>query len=261
MGHHSSIRISLGAVAVLCTIATGHAQETTPSLAQTTPAHATDRATILMRREAKAKIAERERVFDRIKQVLSRVPAPVAAPNAVQGIGLVQFDPLAGRVDVLRVNQGINRFIMIQRLPTLEVADDDDADPNLGALPKFVVAEQTFEHCVFGSLGGRDSARKLLEAFQTRRIESIVQQQHLSPDKEKKLVLAARGDLKRLFDRVEESRKQFDLVRTDINRCRLFLQELQPIDRAMRQNLLDDESIFAKTLRRMIKDDDGRRAN
>lgn len=203
MRHNSSIRIWLGPVGVLSMIAAGHAQETSSPHSQTQRSGALDRATALMRRESEARIAERERVFDRIKEL---APAPVPAANVDREI------VLRNRAELLRANRGVNGLLVIQVLPTPEVVHDDDAEGNAPAQPKIVVAEQSFDRYMFGSFGGRDPARRSLESPQVRRVETIVRQHHLNADQEQKLLLAARGDVKRIDDQRGQRRSLSEVI-------------------------------------------------
>ncbi len=228
MAKDSGNRTSLSLVAVLCMVVPAHAQETRASLAEPKPARSRDRATELMRREAEAMIAEREKVFARLKE-LSPAPAPAPLP----------------------VGAWTEPVILLERLPTLR--DGDEADV-IAPPPKFVVAAQTFDCYILGGTGGLDLSRAYLESILTGRIEAIDRQRRLNPDQKTKLVLAGRGDIKRLFDRIEDERKQFELLRTDIRGCQRFLRELEPLWRTRRQTF-DDGSLFAKTLKKMVEED------
>jgi len=204
-----------------------------------------------MRREAEARTAERARVFARLRELS---PVFVEAPRTRPEIVL---QPLADEVRVWRAN----RIFGLQRLPMVQEENDDDgeADVNAPAEPRFVIAHRTFDRYVFGSLGGPESARILIESLQSQRIDSLVRQHRLSPDQKDKLVLAARGDVKRLYDGIDDARRQFELLRTDVDRCRRFLQTLQPLQHTLRLEL-DSESLVAKTLKKIVEsDDDGAR--
>jgi hypothetical protein len=226
MKQDSRIRTSLTLVAVLCLIAPAHAQETRASPAEPKPARSRDRATELIRREAAARAAEREKAFARLKEL---APAPARAP-----------------VGVWIVNPGI----LLEELPTPQ--DDDEADVIAPPPPRFVVAEQTFNQYILGGTGDPDS-RAHLESILTRRIEAIDRQRRLTPDQKTKLLLAGRGDIKRLFDRIEDERRQFELLRTDFRACQRFLRELRPLARTMQQGPFDDGSLFAKTLKTILE--------
>jgi hypothetical protein len=246
--------IWLVSVTIFTMLATGPAQEPAILHPQTKPAHAVDRATVLIRREAEAKAAERARMFDRVKEML---PPAIVAPERGP---VIMFEPLGGARPIRA-----NRLAVAGRLVMMELQADEhdedvdaEADENSPARPRLVVAEQSFELAVFRSTGGgAEMARRSIESFQTRRIEQIVRKHRLSPDLQSKLVLAARGDVKRVFDQIDDSRRQFELLRTDVNRCRNFLRELQPFDAVVRQSLYDTGTLFAKTLKKILEEDGG----
>jgi hypothetical protein len=248
MMYNFSRGASLFPIAVLCTVATGDAQEPSISDAQGRPSRAIDRATVLIRREVLARTAERAREFDLVKEL---APVPAAAPPADP---LVLFErlPNAGPIRA-------NHVVGARGLRLMEPQEGDngeDADGNSPAQPQIVVAEQSFELRVFRFTGGDAStARKLIESFQTNRIEKIAREHRLSPDEKSKLILAARGDLKRVFDRIDESRKQFRLLRTDFNRCRDFLLDLQPFHLIVSQSLDEPDTLLAKTLKKITAAD------
>ncbi len=229
MEQHPCIPISLSVVALLCAIVPAHTQDTRSLLAEPNLARHRDRATELMRREAEAIIAEREKAFARHKEL-----APVPAPARV-GVWTGQA------------------VIVLDRLLTPR-DHDDDADVIAQPQPKFVVAEQTFDRCIFGSTGGLDLSRAFMESTLTGRIRAIDQKRRLTTNEKTKLVLAGRGDIKRLFDQIEDQRKQFVLLKTDLRGCQRFLQDVQPLWRTMRR-VFDDGSLFAKTLKKMVEDD------
>ncbi len=237
MKQDSRTRPALGLVFVLGMIAPAHAQETRASRTETKRARSVDRATELMRREAEAINAEREKLFKRLKE-LSPTPAPARAPAPARV-------PVGAWV--------VHPFIMVEQLPTLP--DDDEADVIARQQPKFVVARQTFDTYIFGSTGDLDSWRAHLESILTRKIAEIDRQRRLDPDQKTKLVLAGRGDIKRLFDRIEVERKQFEALRTDLRACQRFLRELPPLGRIMPQGPFDAESLFAKTLKKILEED------
>jgi hypothetical protein len=143
-------------------------------------------------------------------------------------------------------------------IPLLRVLDEqdqeDEQDENAPAERRFVVAEETFDRWLFGSTGDAESGRAYLETLLQRKLNDVNLVRELTPVQRKKLVLAGRGDIKRLFDRIEEERKEFRLVRTDSDRCGRFLQELQPLRVTIRQGPFEFGSIFAKTLKKMLDD-------
>jgi hypothetical protein len=256
MASHLGTCASLGIVALLNISVCAQAQEPV-SVTEPKPAQALDRATVLIRREVQAISAERERVFARLREL---APAPGVAAR-------VQPEIVLQRLDDAKAMEAI-RFLAIQRIRMVEADgdendDDDDnqADANAPRRARFIIARESFDRRLFGGLGVHDSSLAFVEALQSQRIEAIVRQHRLGPDQKEKLVLAARGDVKRLSDRIDDARRQFELLRTDFDRCRRFLQTLQPLQNALRQDLaLDAESLVAKTLKRILQEGDGGRA-
>jgi hypothetical protein len=183
-----------------------------------------DIANEAMRKEAEADQARREQGFARLEALK---PAP--------------------REEVRIGPAGILLFRVLD-----EQDQEDDQDENPPAERRFVVAEETFDRWLFGSTGDAESGRAYLETLLQRKLNDINLVRELTAAQRKKLILAGRGDIKRLFDRIEEERKEFRLVRTDSDRCGRFLQELQPLRVTIRQGPFELESIFAKTLKKML---------
>jgi hypothetical protein len=177
-----------------------------------------------MRKEAEADQARREQGF-------ARLEALKPAPREEMRIGPA----------------GIPLFRVLD-----EQDQEDDPDGNAPAERRFVVAEETFDRWLFGSTGDAESGRGYLEILLRRKVEDVNQARELTPIQRKKLVLAGRGDIKRLFDRIEEERKEFHRIRTDPDRCGEFLRELQPLRVTIRQGPFEFGSIFAKTLKKML---------
>jgi hypothetical protein len=68
----------------------------------------------------------------------------------------------------------------------------------------------------------------------------------------KKLLLAGKGDIKRFFDKVEEKRRKFDQLRTNQNRVGEIYQELLPLQTAYRSGLFEADSLYGKTLKKVL---------
>jgi hypothetical protein len=80
-------------------------------------------------------------------------------------------------------------------------------------------------------------------------------QEHKLTDRQRaKLKLAGRGDIKRFFDRVEESRIDFEVQRQTFRTGRTALLRLDPLLQVYREGPFGDGSLFAKTLRRISDD-------
>ena len=74
----------------------------------------------------------------------------------------------------------------------------------------------------------------------------------LTPVQKKKLEVAGRGDMKRLFDRFEEARERFRRVNRDFNQVLPIAQELGEFRQAPQAYLFGNESMLAKTLKNTL---------
>jgi hypothetical protein len=176
-----------------------------------------------MRQEVELYRAEREQVFEKIKNLR---PAPQQALGVVAG-GIV-----------------IREF-------QVEPADDEK-DGEKQQAPRVIVAAESFDRWLFGSTGDVESGHSYMESILKRKIVELDQMRRLTVAEKKKLLLAGRGDIKRLFDRIEEERKEFELVRMDTDQCERFLLDLSPLRVTIHQGPFDFQSIFAKTCRKML---------
>jgi hypothetical protein len=197
-----------------------------------------DPATGAMRREAEAGRKQKRDAFDRIKAL----PAP---PRE-------QLQPVARAIPFQRGRIVVMpRGIVVRRLLDLPPQGDSDED-NGPKVPPSIVSEETFDQVVFGSTGDVASGRVYLEKILEGKIGVVAQVRRLSPAQKKRLSLAGRGDIKRLFDQIEEERKEFQGVRDDLDRCVKFRGGLRPLQLALRQGPFEFDSIFAKTLKKML---------
>jgi hypothetical protein len=144
--------------------------------------------------------------------------------------------------------------IMSASLDTGQSAAAQDADqPEDVKAPARPAARRTirltdgqFDRLVFGSDGDADSARMISQARLASRITCLDQVCGLSQPQRRKLELAGRGDIKRLFDRIEGTRAQFLRIELDNDFIRRAVEEMQALERAYR-TLFEDDSLFAKT--------------
>jgi hypothetical protein len=187
-----------------------------------------DPAAEAMRREAEAATRQRLEAFARIRAL----PAPAAPVQPARPVF-------------------VGRGILVEDLLE-EPAEEDGAEEDKPKPPRPVISRRTFDRVVFGSTGDADSGRAYLERILSGKIRTVEQVCRLTPAQAKRLLLAGRGDLKRLFDRIEEERKEFERLRGDVDRCVDFLRELRPLQIALRQGPFEFGSIYAKTLRKML---------
>ena len=226
MGYDPAMRFS---IAVACVVLTSTAplalaQARVPARPAPCVSRPAEIAKEAMRKEAEADKTRREQDFARIEALK---PAP--------------------RQEVVIGPAGISMLRVLD-----EQDQEDEPDENAPAERRFVVAEETFDRWLFGSTGDAESGHAYFEILLQRRLNDVNLVRELTPLQRKKLVLAGRGDIKRLFDRIEEERKEFHLVRTDFDRCGRFLRELQPLRVTIRQGPFEFGSIFAKTLKKML---------
>ena len=128
--------------------------------------------------------------------------------------------------------------------------DDDDDEPVAPVVQQhFMIDDSNFEINTFGNLRTADAARAQFNRFFTLQTDEIERACDLTPAQKGKLLLAARGDMKRFFDRVEEKRKAFQVARTDQQKYQEFFQSLTPIRQAIAKGLFGDGSLFSKTIR------------
>ena len=147
--------------------------------------------------------------------------------------------------------------------PVLSGADDDD-DPPAGdvQLNREVVVDATaIDQWIFQENQQRKGVQKILSAAAARArinaqlkatLDELEQVSRLSEAQRQQLALAARGDIKRFFDQVEEIRKTFLAAKNDQNQVNLVWQEARSLQQQFARGLFDDESLFSKTLRKTL---------
>lgn len=158
--------------------------------------------------------------------------------------------------------------------PTRADDDDDDVKPVAGAR-QFNITEQNFEQMVFGaaaseswvvvengvrqvvteSLSAAGMARKRMESAIDSELQWIEGRCRLTDVQKKKLRLAGRGDIGSFFSRAEELRAKV-VGRTLGRQEYMELSMEMSLLRMTTQNcLLGEASLFRKTLRRTLDDE------
>ena len=133
--------------------------------------------------------------------------------------------------------------------------DEEEEEPvrNIEAQAVRIVRmnEANFEQWVFGNMGGGNAGmvRNKLETRLELQVDDVERSCGLTPVQKKKLLVAGYGDIKRLFDRIEEMRKKFDKIKNQQNALGMIWQEVQPLQNAVNSGLSGEGSIFAKALR------------
>jgi hypothetical protein len=157
------------------------------------------------------------------------------------------------------------RFITLEQ-PAAARAEDQD---ELGGPPEERPAQQpamplnlraavleraNFDRWVFGDGVGEVARRERLNSRIWKKVESVSKKRALTAAQESKLWLAGHGDIKRFFDRVEASRRDFEAVRKNFNVGFRFLSLLDPLCQEYEEGPFGNDSLFAKTLRKIEND-------
>jgi hypothetical protein len=135
------------------------------------------------------------------------------------------------------------------RATRAQVEVEPKPEENAAPPGRIVGREQDFDRWVFSLVRGTDAARVRLETILATRVEKIARRSALTEVQKKKLLLAGRGDIKRLFDRVDEMKANLKGDAEDQKKLMGFLEEmrLQRID--ARGDVFGEGSIFAKALK------------
>jgi hypothetical protein len=99
-------------------------------------------------------------------------------------------------------------------------------------------------------MGGAGVARNKLDSALALRIDDVDRLCGVTEAQKKKLQLAGRGDIKRFFDRVDETKRKFQVAQN--NQFNNIWQEIQPLQTELNSGLFGDDSFFAKTVKRTL---------
>ena len=144
-------------------------------------------------------------------------------------------------------------------------ADDDD-DPPVGNAQKnhVVVEDSIFDRWVFQDnqpVEGRNrngdaaTGRARINLQLKAMLDDLVQVCQLNDSQQQKLALAARGDMTRFFDQVEEVRRKYLAVKDDQNRMNEVWPQISSLQQQFSRGLFGDKSLFAKILRKTLTDE------
>ena len=138
-------------------------------------------------------------------------------------------------------------------------ADDDDEKPPIVAPQQllYLVNETMFNRTVYGTLTP-ERAREKLESVLSLRIASVERSSAISRAQKERLALAGRGDIKRIFDRIED-RKGVLNRQIDQEEYRRLIQELRPIQLLWLQDPFREGSYFSKALKMTLEEGQAKR--
>jgi hypothetical protein len=139
-----------------------------------------------------------------------------------------------------------------------DIVDDGPQANNVEIEANPGLNDATFDQWVFGNsmqMANASAARVQIEKSLDLQIASVNGVCPISEAQRKKLRLAGRGDVKRFFDKVEEKRTRFNLVKKDQNKIGEFYQEVIPLQAMLNAGLFREGSLFFKTLQSTLNDE------
>jgi hypothetical protein len=114
------------------------------------------------------------------------------------------------------------------------------------------VIGREFDQRVSGRVPGINEVRDRYESALKSRIDRTVRLYGLSEAQKKKLQLAGRGDIKRLLDRVEDTRKKARMPARDADEFQAVVPDDRPLHLMPIGELFGEGSLFAKTLKTTV---------
>jgi hypothetical protein len=266
MRHHLTLILGLGLAGMLV-MTCGAAAQVKPvpapaQLKETQPRAPVDAATRAMRREAEANAKKRERIFAKLHGLEPLGAQPVAGLE-LQRLRANEAAEVALRAQRIRARIAVMdgglliRGEVVAPEPEKPPGDEDEAEdienenrPPLPLRQKVIVASENFDQWLFsGDTIGERRAR--LNDNLRRTIERVDPARRLTTVQRQKLELAGRGDIKHFFDQVEAKRREFEQIRTDLQKCRAFARTLRPLRAAYVTGPFHEGSLFAKVLKTM----------
>jgi hypothetical protein len=108
--------------------------------------------------------------------------------------------------------------------------------------------DENFDQWIFQQDRNPAGARRRLDSSLILHLEAIDRSSQLTEAQREKLRLAARGDIKRFFDRYETAKQKFQLVKDDQQKMQQIWQDISPLQTSMQAGLFDGDSLFYKSL-------------
>ncbi|MFM9964746.1 MAG: hypothetical protein ACKV2Q_26365 [Planctomycetaceae bacterium] len=160
--------------------------------------------------------------------------------------------------------------------------DEDDFAPPVAGERQIMITEQQFDQMVFGgrqtiqqrvvvqkangeqgvAFVPQDVAqtsvadfRKRMETNANVEIETVARQVLLTEAQKKKLKLAVRGDIEQFISRVAELRPKLTSKPMTPQEYAEFIRELQPLRMTQQFGVIGENSLFRKTLRNTLNDE------
>jgi hypothetical protein len=118
-----------------------------------------------------------------------------------------------------------------------------------------VWTDENFDQWIFMDQRNASAARQRLDTQLALRIDYIDRSCGLTEEEKSKLHLAGRGDVKRFFDRYELVKRSFHEIKNDQQKFNQMWQEINPLQVAWQVGLFDEDSLFLKSLRHTLRED------
>lgn len=157
-------------------------------------------------------------------------------------------------------------------------ADDEDFDvvAPAPAERQIIFLDQLFDQIAFGraqviainggqviqldeQMASESDARKRWNSALAAQVQAKDRLYSLSEPQRRKLQLAGKGDIHQHFSRLAEIRSKVTAGPLQREQFAALMKELQPIQNSTLENLFDDNSLFQKTLRTMLTEEQHRR--
>jgi hypothetical protein len=146
-------------------------------------------------------------------------------------------------------------LLVVVAAPATAQAQQDEEEGVVANAMQPVWTDENFEQWVFQNHGNAFAGRKRFLTLLELQADEADRVCGLSEVQKKKLQLAGQGDIKRFFDRVDEVHKKFQLVKNDQNKFNQIWQDIQPLQTTIAAGIFDDSSIFRKTLRKTLTEE------
>jgi hypothetical protein len=129
------------------------------------------------------------------------------------------------------------------------------AQPVRAALNENVIEQWVFN----GVNNGNNGSRSRLESLLKLQVADVGRTCGATEAQQKKLELAGRGDIKRFFDGIEEIKRKHAPLKNDAAVINEVFQEIQPLRVSISSGPFGEDSLFAKTLRKILSEEQAAR--
>jgi hypothetical protein len=177
---------------------------------------------------------------------------------AVQKAVVVEARPATTEVRFADDDRSIMIELPVQQAPEVQAEFEDAPPPPPPVargmnLKNAVVTRENFDRWVFGVTSEKARLHKL-DRILFWTVENVAWQNTMTEQERAKLTLAGKGDIKRLLDRIEAERQDFEEARMNLTTGRQALQRLKPLSVEVEKGPFGDDSLFAKVARKIESD-------